>query len=406
MSSISRQDFLRGAGLASAAIASLAARPANAANVGSTAVKLPLPLADLPTPALLIDEPAFKRNLEKMARFLADHKIGLRPHAKTHKSADIARMQLAAGAVGICCAKISEAEALAREGIAPLLVTSPLTTADKVARFVALARQQPDTLLVVDSALGVDLLADAASAANIELGVLIDLDVGTRRTGVACGDPAVALAQYAAARPGLKLHGVQAYAGHLMHVKGHESRKTRSLEALAAAAETRRAIEAAGIPCPIFTGGGTGTFDIDVDVPGITDLQCGSYLFMDVQYRIIGGPQSELLDTFDPALFVWATAISHPAPNRVTLDAGYKALSNENVKPMLLEHPGARYDWGGDEHGIITLEEGARPIALGEKVKVFIAHCDPTVNLYDQYVLVNDGIATATIPISARGCSQ
>jgi D-serine deaminase-like pyridoxal phosphate-dependent protein len=365
-----------------------------------------MPLDALPTPALLVDGEAMDRNLAKMAAHLHAHGVGLRPHAKTHKSADIARKQLALGAVGLCCAKVSEAEALAAAGIGPLLVTSPLATRDKVARFAVLATRQPEALLVVDSAVGVDLAAEAATTHGVELGVLIDLDVGTRRTGVACGDPAIALARHAAAKPRLRVRGVQAYAGHLMHVSGFEQRRQRSLAAMAGAAETRAAIEAAGIPCPVFTGGGTGTFDIDTAVPGITDLQCGSYPFMDVQYRVIGGPDGDLLDAFEPALFVWSTVISRPAPGRVTLDAGIKALAYDWKRPALPDYRGAEYSWGGDEHGIVAFPEGAAIPALGERVKIFVSHCDPTVNLHDAYHVVRGGAVTERWPVTARGCCQ
>lgn len=403
MSHMTRQQFLHTAGFGAAGLAGAAALPAHAEEHAMT---FPFPLADLPTPALLLDEAAFERNLRKMAEFLKARGMGLRPHAKTHKSADIARKQLDAGAVGICCAKISEAEALADAGIGPLLITSPLATADKAARFAALAKRQPGALVVVDSRHGLGLLEAAAAEADTELGVLLDLDVGTRRTGVACGDAAVALAKDAATRPRLKVHGVQAYAGHLMHVNGFESRKQRSLEALAHAATTREAIEAAGIPCPIFTGGGTGTFDIDVEVPGMTDLQCGSYLFMDTQYRVIGGPGTDELDTFEPALFVWSSAISQPVAGRITLDAGLKALPYDWRTPVLLDFPGTTYDWGGDEHGIVEFPGETAPIALGDKVKIFVSHCDPTVNLHDRYYLLRDGQVTGTWHVTARGCSQ
>ncbi len=406
MNDMTRQQFLSVSTLGAAAVAGTALTTPGLAHAKETGMILPFPFAELPTPALIVEEAAFERNLHKMAQHLAAQGIGLRPHAKTHKSALIARKQLDAGAIGICCAKVSEAEALADEGIGPLLVTSPLATADKAARFAALAKRQPGALVVLDCAHGADLLSAAAKEAGIELGVLIDLDIGTKRTGIAYGEPAVALARHVVSLPGLKLHGVQAYGGHLMHIKGHESRKQRSLEALAAAAETRLAIEAAGMPCPIFTGGGTGTFDIDTAVPGLTDLQCGSYIFMDVQYRIIGGPDSELLDAFEPSLFVWSTAISQPVPERITLDAGIKALPYDWRKPDLLDHPGTSYDWGGDEHGLVALPEGTRPIALGEKLKVFVSHCDPTVNLYDHYHVVRDGQVVATWPVTARGCSQ
>lgn len=399
---ISRRKFIATA----AAAPLLATVPPARAETAHTEHALPFPLDQLDTPALLIDQAAYERNLKKMAGHLRQHGVGLRPHAKTHKSAHIAKQQLAEGAVGICCAKISEAEALAREGIGPILITSPVTTPGKVERFIRLARENPERMLAVDSRLGVDLLHQAAKSAGIKVKALLDLDVGTGRTGVPCGEDALEMARYAVSKTSIAFMGVQAYAGHLMHVNGFEERRRRSLEALQAAVNTRAALEASGIPCPLFTGGGTGTFDIDIAVPGITDLQCGSYLFMDVQYRIIGGPQSTYLDTFEPALFVLSTAISKPLPGRVTIDAGYKALTNENVAPQWLDRPEVRYSWGGDEHGLLRFAEGEPVLALGESLQLFTAHCDPTVNLYDTYHVVRDGQVVERWPVTARGCSQ
>jgi 3-hydroxy-D-aspartate aldolase len=400
---MTRKEFLAASG---AAVVGGTLHPSSIAAAAPAVPEFtPMPLATLPTPALVIDLPAFERNLLKMASHLSAKGVGLRPHAKTHKCAEIARRQLDAGAVGICCAKVSEAEALAAQGIGPILVTSPLATPDKVERLTALSKREPRTLVVVDSPHGAGLLSRAATGAGITIGVFIDLDVGTKRTGIACGEAAVAFARHVASLPGLKIHGVQAYAGHLMHVKGFEQRRQRSLNALALAAQTRQAIEAAGIPCPIFTGGGTGTFDIDVEVPGITDLQCGSYIFMDEQYAVIGGPDSERLTAFEPALFVWSTAISQPVPGSMTIDAGYKSLTNENVHPVPIDLVGVTYDWGGDEHGILEFE-GESPLQLGEKTRIFIAHCDPTVNLFDAYHIVEGDQVTAQWSITARGCTQ
>ncbi|MFM1920988.1 MAG: hypothetical protein RLZZ303_2622 [Candidatus Hydrogenedentota bacterium] len=403
MAHITRKEFLYATGMGASTLG-LGQASARAA-VDEPTVKAPVPLAELPTPALIVDGAAFDRNMATMAAHMKAHGVGLRPHAKTHKSAIIARKQLDLGAIGICCAKVSEAEALARDEIGPFLITSPLATRDKVERLAGLVQRNPDTMVVVDSKLGAELLSAVATDTGISMGVLIDLDVGSQRTGVPCGQPAVDFARYVAALPGLKVRGVQAYAGHIMHITGHEKRRQRSLETMAAAADTRRAIEDAGIPCPVFTGGGTGTFDIDVDVSGMTDLQCGSYPFMDVQYRIIGGPNGEVLDTFEPALFVWSTAISQPAPGSITIDAGIKALVYDWKKPALLQHP-ATYDWGGDEHGIIQYEGDTPPFSIGDRVKVFVSHCDPTVNLYDHYHVVRDGKVVETWPVTARGCSQ
>lgn len=404
MAQITRKEFMYATGMGASALGLGQASLKSAAE--APPVMAPMPLAALPTPALIVDGAAFDRNIAKMAAHMKARGVGLRPHAKTHKSAVIARKQLELGAIGICCAKVSEAEALAAKGIGPFLITSPLATRDKAERFAALARLHPDTMVVVDSKLGAELLSAVATDCGITMGVLLDLDVGSQRTGVPCGQPAVDFARHVSTLPGLTVQGVQAYAGHIMHVTGHEKRRQRSLETMAAAADTRGAIEAAGINCPIFTGGGTGTFDIDVAVPGITDLQCGSYPFMDVQYRIIGGPNGDLFDAFEPALFVWSTAISQPVPGRITIDAGIKALVYDWKRPALLEYPATTYDWGGDEHGIIQYEGDIPPFNIGDRVKVFVSHCDPTVNLYDVYHVVRDGMVVETWPVTARGCSQ
>jgi len=403
MEKISRRFFLAGATLMPAL---LQARAEAAQSGEAQPLAEAIPLEELDTPALILDADAFESNIAIMQQHLSKSGVGLRPHAKTHKCAEIAKRQLAAGAVGICCAKVSEAEALAKAGIGPILVTSPVTTRQKAARFVKLAKANPERMMVLDSVLGMELLSREAAEAGTSAKVLIDLDVGTRRTGVACGETALAFAKQVAASPNLLVAGVQAYAGHLMHVKGWETRRERSLQAMQAAVDTRTLLENAGIACPIFSGGGTGTFDIDTAVPGFSDMQCGSYIFMDVQYRIIGGPAGDLLDTFAQSLFVWSTAISQPAPQRITFDAGYKALSNENVAPTLADFPDARYDWGGDEHGIVQYDGETPPVPLGGKIRIAVAHCDPTVNLYDVYHVVRGGVVREIWPVTARGCSQ
>lgn len=367
----------------------------------------PIALADLPTPALLIDEAALERNLAKMAAFAASKKIGLRPHVKTHKCPILAKKQLALGAIGVCAAKVSEAEVMVDAGVGNVLITSPLASPDKFARVVALAKRAPGVQLVVDAASAARALDAAASAAGITLGVLIDLDTGTRRTGIAPGEPALALAREIAAAKHLRFDGLQAYAGHVMHIVGREERKKKSLESLAAAVDTKALLERSGIAVKTLTGGGTGTFDIDCDVAGMTDLQVGSYLFMDVQYRMIGDADGELFDTFEPSLTVLATAISQPVPQLITVDAGFKAFAHEpEAKPQFKDRAGLNYFYGGDEHGICAFTGEARTLALGEKAELIVSHCDPTVNLYDVYHVVRDGKVRELWPIAARGKSQ
>jgi D-serine deaminase-like pyridoxal phosphate-dependent protein len=409
---ITRRTLLAGATVGAAALARAEGsemRTSQAAALGTEPIVLaePIPLADLPTPALLVDEAALERNLAKMAAHAARKKIGLRPHVKTHKCPILAKRQLAHGALGVCAAKVSEAEVMAAAGVPRVLITSPLASADKYARVVALARRAPGLQVVVDAPGAVQAFEAAAAAAGVTLGVLIDLDTGTRRTGIQPGEPALALAREILAAKHLRFDGLQAYSGHVMHVVGHEERKKKSLESLAPALDTRALLEKNGIPVEAFTGGGTGTYDIDCDVPGMTDLQVGSYLFMDVQYRMIGDADGALFDGFEPSLSVLATAISQPVPQLITIDAGFKAFAHEpEAKPQFKDRAGLAYFYGGDEHGICAFTGEARELALGDKAELLVSHCDPTVNLYDVYHVVRDGMVRELWPIAARGKSQ
>jgi len=410
---ITRRELLGGAAAAAGA-AALATRT-EASEMKATSLRgsepivleKPIALADLPTPALLLDEAMLERNLRKMAAHAASKKIGLRPHVKTHKCPILAKKQLAAGAIGVCAAKVSEAEVMVDAGVANVLITSPLASPDKYERVVALAKRAPGVQVVVDAPSALRAFDTAAAAAGITLGMLIDLDTGTRRTGIAPGEPALALAREIAALKHLRFDGLQAYSGHVMHVVGREERKKKSLESLAAALDTKALLEKSGIAVKALTGGGTGTYDIDCDVPGMTDLQVGSYLFMDVQYRMIGDADGELFDTFEPSLTVLATAISQPVPQLITIDAGFKAFAHEpDAKPQFKDRAGLAYFYGGDEHGICAFTGDARELALGQKAELLVSHCDPTVNLYDAYHVVRDGMVRELWPIAARGKSQ
>ena len=291
-------------------------------------------------------------------------------------------------------------------GVANVLVTSPVVTPEKVERVVGLAMRSDELRIVVDNSLGARRLNDAAAAMDTTVGVLVDLDPGIRRTGIAPGEAALRLVEEIAALAHLRFDGLQAYAGHVMHVEGWEERKKRSQEALAACVEIRRRLVDSGHEVSIFTGGGTGTFDIDCEDPGFTDLQVGSYLFMDVEYRRVGGATGPVFDHFEPALFVLSTAISQPVPALITIDAGFKALATDTVKPELRAWGHVGYNWGGDEHGILALGEPPAAIALGDKVEVFVPHCDPTVNLYDAYHPYRNGRVEEIWPIAGRGKSQ
>lgn len=404
---ISRRTFLGTSAAGALAVPSVANSAAMATSIAPIVLEQSKRLDELDTPALLIDLDKMESNLKKMADHARAKNIGLRPHTKTHKCPIIAKMQLELGAVGVCCAKVSEAEVMLDAGVDKILITSPVVTPEKIDRVIALAAKSPHIQMVVDNAKTVKDFDKAARARDVPLRVLIDLDVGTRRTGVALGEPAVKLLKVIGKSKSLRFDGIQAYAGHLMHVTGYKTRKIMSETALAKALETKGMMERAGFEVGTVTGSGTGTFDIDSDVAGMTDMQVGSYLFMDVQYREVGDRDSDVFDYFEPSLFVLVTAISQPVPERlITVDAGYKAFASDSVTPEFRDEPGLVYRWGGDEHGIVQLKDPSRPVKLGDKFSMIVSHCDPTVNLYDYYHPYRGDTVRELWPIAARGKSQ
>ncbi len=366
----------------------------------------PLPLAAVPTPALLVDRPAMERNLRRMAEHLQQAGCGLRPHAKMHKTPLIARRQLELGAVGICCAKVSEAEMMRAAGIEQILITSPVASIDKMARVAALAADSAEIRIVVDDAERVRMLDEVAGAAGIRLGVLVDLDPRMGRTGIATGEPALELVRVVAGCSHLEFCGLQQYAGHLMHIEDAAERARRARETAAVGLETRALIEADGHEVALFTGGGTGTFDVDASITGITDIQAGSYVFMDEEYAAVGQGNRSRFDYFEVALFVLVTAISQPRTGAVTVDGGYKSFASDSVAPVAHDLPGLRYHFAGDEHGVLQLLDGAPDIQLGDRIRMVTPHCDPTINLHDWMVVVEeDGLVHELWPVTARGCS-
>jgi D-serine deaminase-like pyridoxal phosphate-dependent protein len=313
---------------------------------------------------------------------------------------------LQAGAVGICCAKLGEAEVLAAGGIGSLLVTSPVVSAEGMRRIAALNRLCPDLMIVTDSAANVHDLAGAGAASGRPLKILIDLDVGQHRTGIAPGESALALAAAIAATPHLILAGIQGYAGHLQHVHGRAGRRARTLAAMQLLAGTRAALEARGNACPIVTGGGTGTFDLDPGAGVLTDLQAGSYIFMDAQYAEVWEADAERIP-FATSLFVQTMVISANHPGIATTDAGLKAFATDAGPPRILAgaSEGARYVLGSDEQGRVEFAAGGG-LEVGAVLTCAVPHCDPTVNLYDHYHVVRRDTMVDIWPVDARGRSQ
>ncbi|HKQ66785.1 MAG TPA: DSD1 family PLP-dependent enzyme [Methylomirabilota bacterium] len=362
---------------------------------------------DIPTPALLLDLDRFERNLRKMAAHARASGKNLRPHAKTHRCPEIARRQVIEGALGVACAKLGEAEVMARAGVRGLLITTEVVAPAAIRRLMRLASAAPDTLLVVDNPLNVAELAREAAADGVTLNLLVDVDVGTRRTGITPGEPALALARAIVAQRSLRFRGLQGYAGHCAHVVGWEARRQASHAALKPLMETRELIERSGLPVEIVAGGSTGTYDIDVELSGLTELQSGSYCVMDIDYRKIGAKAGAVNGDFEMALTVITTVVSVPTADRAMVDGGLKAFSTDKpFPPESVERPGVEFSFAGDEHGRLTVIDASRAPTLGERIEFFPPHCDPTINLYDRIYAMRGDKVEAVWDVAARGRSD
>jgi D-serine deaminase-like pyridoxal phosphate-dependent protein len=359
---------------------------------------------EIPTPALLLDLDAFEANISTMTGYLRARGRGFRPHGKTHKCPAIARILIDSGAVGICAARLSEAEVFADHRIPGLLITTAVIGPRKISRALDLAARAPDTMFCVDHAPNVRDLNAAAGQRGLTLNLAVDLFFG--RTGIAPGEPALELVKLIDSLPNVAFAGLQSYDGQAAHTTPFDARQARTTSSMTQAVETRRLIERAGIECPMVTGGSTGTYRIDSLIDGVTELQPGSFVFMDMEYRRIGGPQGPDYGDFEQALTVVATVISRPKDFAV-VDAGFKAFSTDRpFTPEPVDRDGITYGWAGDEHGRVFLSEAAGDLKVGDRIEFIPPHCDPTVNLYDCiYALREDHIENIW-PIDARGKSQ
>jgi D-serine deaminase-like pyridoxal phosphate-dependent protein len=363
------------------------------------------PLDDIDTPALIVDLDALERNIRKMAEFARAAGVRLRPHAKTHKCPAIAQRQIAAGAVGQCCQKVGEAEALVRGGVRDVLVSNQVVGMPKLRRLAALATEAT-VGLCFDANEQVDAASRAASEFGVTIGALVEIDVGMQRCGVAPGRAAADLARRIAQAPGLSFRGLQAYHGTAQHLPSVEARERAIASAAAAVRETLEALESAGLRCEIVSGAGTGTFRLEGESGVWNELQAGSYVFMDTDYARIGGRDGGLYREFEHSLFVLATVMSVPVPGRAIVDAGLKSYSGEKGVPWVHGHDDIEVVGMSDEHGKLALGARATPLRLGDKVKLIPGHCDPTVNLHDWYVGVRRARVEALWPITARGASS
>ncbi len=356
------------------------------------------PIAAIETPALIVDLVAFDANLMAMADFAKARGIRLRPHGKTHKSALIGKRQMALGAVGLCCQKVSEAEALVAGGVTDVLVTNEVLAPSKLARLAALTAQARIGICV-DSALGLDRLIEAARLAPRPIDVYLELDVGAGRCGVVRIADGVALVERIHAHAALRFGGVHAYHGGAQHLRTLAERKAAIDFAADRASELKTALEARGIEVPVVTGAGTGTFPIEAASGVYNEIQPGSYIFMDRDY---GDNQPDPAGPrFQHSLFVLTSVMSRRADFAV-IDAGLKAHSVDSDYPTVFGRPELTFDSPSDEHGILRGPVAALP-ALEERLRLIPGHCDPTVNLYDWIIAVRDGKVAEIWPIDGRG---
>lgn len=363
-----------------------------------------MPLDAVDTPALLLDLDPFERNIARLVRALdgAAPGIRLRPHAKSHKCPVIALRQMTSGAVGVCCQKVSEAEAMVYGGVPDVLLSNEIVGAPKIARLVALAKQAR-VAVCVDDAGNVAALNEAATSFGVRLTVLVEVNIGADRCGVEPGEPALALAKQVAASPGLRFAGLQAYHGAAQHIREFAKRK----EAIDAAGEkTRRTVDLLhrhGLPCEVVSGAGTGTYQFEACSSIWNELQAGSYIFMDADYMKNLKADGTRGSEFEQSLFVSVTVMSRPTKDRAIVDGGLKALSVDSGMPWVAGMNDVEYIRASDEHGKLMLHDPGRVLPVGSKVRLIPGHCDPTVNMHDWYVCYRNNRVEALWPITARG---
>jgi D-serine deaminase-like pyridoxal phosphate-dependent protein len=351
--------------------------------------------ATVDTPALLLDAGALEANLRRMADFFAGRPSRLRPHFKSHKCTTIARMQMEAGAAGITCAKLGEAEVVADAGIRNILIANQIVGPLKIRRLVELCRRA-DPLVAVDSEDNVNMLSQRAAAAGVSIGILVEVDVGMGRCGVAPGKPAFQLARLVVSLPGVRFEGLQGYEGHCVDLREEAERVEKTRQALKLLVDTRRLIEGAGLRVNVVSGGGTGTYTITGDCDGVDEVQAGSYAAMDWWY-------GDIRPEFQQAMSILATVISRPRPELVIVDVGRKGFGAEWGPPRVKNLPGASVvSYSSEEHLKINVppDSGLR---VGDRLEIIPSHGCTTSNLYSEFVLHRNGVVTGHWPIEGRG---
>ncbi len=351
---------------------------------------------EIPTPALVVDLSAMQRNIDRMAAYYAGRTCKLRPHFKAHKTPAIARRQLAAGScTGLTCATVGEAEVVVREKLTDeILIANEVVGPGKAARVAKLAAQA-SMIVAVDTEYGLNDLALAARMTGVEIGVLVDVNVGLPRCGVAPGEPALALAKRVDATDGVVLRGLMGYEGHVVGIADRTDREAKAAKAMDRLLSTARMVRESGLRCDIVSGGGTGTYDITGSMEGITEIQAGSYVLMDTAYAALDIP-------FEQAFTVMGTVLSRPRPEQCAADNGHKSCSEDHGNPAVKGIDGATVLFLSDEHATIALPADC-PIAVGDPIELWPSHIDPTINLHDVMYACDGDDVVEIWPITARG---
>ncbi len=355
------------------------------------------PVDELVTPVLTLDLAAFERNAAAISGYLREHGLGWRPHAKGHKSPILAQRQIDGGAIGVTVAKVGEAEVMAAGGIKSILIVTEQATLERLGR-VARLQHISEVIVPVDDPYQVQMAGEAARAAGVTIPVVIEVDIGMKRCGVQPGIPALLLATQIAATSGLRFAGVFGYEGHLLRAWPLEEKERQIREALGWLVDTAGQIEAAGIPVPIVTAGGTGSYEISATVPGLTELEAGGGCFMDVMYA-----DDCHVTGLEFSLTVRAMVVSRPAPDRAIIDAGWKTMSYAHGVPRPVDLPGVTVRSLSAEHGTLALEPSAEPLRIGDVIEFIPGYHDSTVVMHDRFYGTRGGVVTEMIPIAARG---
>ncbi len=358
---------------------------------------------EVATPALLIDLDAFELNVATLKHRLEAAGVRLRAHAKTHKSVDIARYQLAhGGAIGICCQKVSEAEVMVAGGIGDVMVSNQVVDPARIERLARLATRARILVCVDDSGNVADLAA-AARRHDVTLECLVEIDCGAGRCGVAPGAPAVEIAQAIATAPGLAFAGLQAYQGAAQHIRDHAARAAAIATAAGHTADTLALLRAAGLDCAIVAGAGTGSYAFEAASGVYNEMQCGSYIFMDADYQRVRDARGEPIGEFANSLFILTSIMSKPRAGAAVCDAGLKVMSLDSGLPVVFDRSDIEYVNCSDEHGVLA--DPADRLALNDRLRLVPGHCDPTCNLHDWYVGLRGERVECLWPVSARGKS-